>query len=94
MRRFIRTLMAAALIVSMSGCLGTVIQSPKRGGQRHSTTTARIIAAPRMIDATHCREGMAQVETFVPIWGLVVGILTFGILVPITSSYTCVASSG
>jgi hypothetical protein len=33
---------------------------------------------------------MASVSTFVPVWGIVVGILTFGIIVPKTLTYTCV----
>ena len=56
------------------------------------STDARIIAAPAVIPAGDCTEGLAQVSTYVPLWGVAVGILTIGIIVPITTSYRCVES--
>jgi hypothetical protein len=32
---------------------------------------------------------LKQVATFVPLWGVAVGILTLGIVVPVTTVYTC-----
>ena len=94
MRRIVQSLASAILIVSLSGCLGTMVRSPVREGSSHRTTMAHILAAPTQIDATHCRAGLAQTFTFVPIWGVVVGILTFGILVPMTTVYSCAPSGG
>ena len=34
---------------------------------------------------------MSQVTTFIPLWGVAVGILTIGIIVPKMTSYSCVA---
>ncbi len=46
--------------------------------------------SPAVIDAEACRNGLAKVQTWVPLWGIAVGILTFGILVPTTTAYSCV----
>ncbi len=92
MRRIFKSLVSAILVLTLSGCLGTMVRSPVREGSAHRTTRAHILAAPTQIDATHCRSGLSQTFTFVPIWGVVVGILTFGILVPMTTIYSCAPS--
>ena len=92
MRQISILILSSFLLVSMSGCLGTVVQSPTRPSQAHSTTRAHILAAPTAIDASHCRAGVSEVFTYVPLWGLAVGILTFGIIVPMTTTYSCVAT--
>ncbi len=94
MRRIVKSLASAILIVSLSGCLGTMVVSPVREGSAHRTTRAHLLAAPTQINATHCGAGLSQTFTFVPLWGVAVGILTFGILVPMTTVYSCAPSSG
>jgi hypothetical protein len=91
-RRISILFLSACLLVSLSGCLGTVIQSPTRPAQSQSSTRAHILAAPTGIDASHCKAGVSEVFTYVPLWGLAVGILTFGIIVPMTTTYSCVAT--
>ena len=49
-----------------------------------------LIAAPFRIDAHGCEKGLAKTATWVPLWGVAVGILTFGIVVPKSVSYECV----
>ena len=93
MRRLVTALLAACFILTQSACLGTVVQTPTRRGLSQSTTRAHIIALPTRIDATACRAGLSEVATYVPIWGLAVGILTFGIIVPMTTHYSCRAAS-
>ena len=83
-------LFVGLLIVSLMGCLGTSVQTPRKGGQLRTSTDARILAAPFVVRASDCSEGMSQVMTFVPLWGVAVGILTIGIIVPISTSYACV----
>ncbi len=92
MRRFCYRLFAVLLIIPLTGCLGTTVQSPRRGGGLRGSTDARIIAAPVMVRASDCTLGLSQVQTFVPLWGVAVGILTIGIIVPITTTYSCVES--
>ncbi len=94
MRRLFSVCLAIVLTVSMSGCLGTMVRSPTAAGRPFTTTKAHIVALPTKIDARVCEHGIAETFTFVPLWGLVVGILTIGILVPMTTSYSCVPSSG
>jgi hypothetical protein len=91
-RRISFLLLSSFLLVSMSGCLGTMVQSPTRPARAESTTRAHILAAPTGIDASHCKAGVSEVFTYVPLWGLAVGILTFGIIVPMTTTYSCVAT--
>ena len=91
MRRMINRSIALLAILSLTGCLATIVNSPKRGGQIvHQTTGVHIIALPIVLNAPTCREGLANVRSWVPLWGLAVGILTIGILVPVTTAYTCV----
>ena len=52
---------------------------------------AHIIAAPTQIDANNCSNGLSQTFTYVPLWGVAVGILTIGIIVPMTTEYSCKA---
>ena len=90
MRCFCDRLFAVLLIVPLTGCLGTSVQSPRRGGDLRVSTDARIIAAPVVVRASDCTRGLAQVQTFVPLWGVAVGFLTVGIIVPISTTYSCV----
>lgn len=90
MRRLSQFCLSIVLTVSMSGCLGTIIHSPTAASQPFTTTGVHILAAPREIDAHACKHGLAETFTYVPLWGLAVGILTLGILVPMTTSYSCV----
>ncbi len=93
MRRLVTALLAAFFVLTQSACLGTVVQAPTRKGVSQSTTQAHIVALPTRIDATACRAGLAEVATYVPLWGLAVGFLTLGIVVPMTTQYSCSAAS-
>ena len=89
MRRFFTLALSVAMLVAQAGCLGTMVRSPGERGQSVMTTRAHIIAAPTRIDATICPNGLSQTFTFVPFWGVAVGILTIGIIVPMTTEYSC-----
>ncbi len=91
MRRFFTLALSVALLVAQAGCLGTMVRSPGAKGQSITTTRAHIIAAPTQIDAINCPNGLSQTFTFVPLWGVAVGILTIGIIVPMTTEYSCKA---
>jgi hypothetical protein len=69
-----------------------MVQSPTAAGKPFTTTRIHILAAPTQINAHMCEKGIAETFTYVPLWGLVVGILTIGILVPKTTSFSCVPS--
>ncbi len=88
-RRLRTLLLSGPLLVSLSGCLGTSIDAPVPSSVSHATLRVHIIAAPILIQADRCRTGLADVTTYVPLWGLAVGILTFGIVVPEWTVYTC-----
>ena len=82
------------LVVSLSGCLGTVVEAPAPSHPSPAYFTLRwhLIAAPRHIRANECRHGISEVATYVPLWGLAIGIVTFGIVVPQWTLYSCVES--
>jgi hypothetical protein len=77
------------LAASLSGCLGTLVETPSPAGRPLSTTHIHLLAAPFRIDAPACEKGVAKAATFVPLWGVAVGILSFGIVVPKTTVYHC-----
>jgi len=90
MRRLLSLTLAAVVTFTLTGCLGTLVQAPTRSSKQHLTTRVHLIAAPTHIDAHVCPMGMSEVFTYVPLWGVAVGILTIGIIVPMTTVYTCV----
>jgi hypothetical protein len=89
MRRFVRSALSLGLAVSLCGCLGTIVEAPTREGESYGGTRPHLIGSSTVIGASNCRGGLQQVATYVPLWGVAVGILTFGILVPMTTVYTC-----
>ncbi len=91
MRSFSKGILVLALGLVTSGCLGTLVGRPPSQGQIFSTTRAHILASPTKIQ-TPCTGGLQHSFTFVPLWGVAVGILTIGIVVPMTTNYSCVAS--
>ncbi len=91
MRRMFTVLLFAVLITAQAGCLGTLIQTPTKKGISLSTTQLHIVALPTQIDATACPNGLSEVFTHVPLWGIVVGFFTLGIVVPTSTLYTCTA---
>jgi len=93
-RRLFKGFLAVLMMVPLSGCLGTMVQSPTAAGRPNTTTRVHIIWAPTSIDAHMCPNGLSETFTYVPLWGVVVGVLTFSILVPMTTSYSCVPDAG
>ncbi len=89
-RRTLGLLLAALFLASSTGCLGTNIDSHTRGSQSYTSLHIHLLAAPTLIQADECRQGLSEVNTWVPLWGLAVGILTFGIVVPQWTTYSCV----
>ena len=89
MPRSVRSLVALGLIFALTGCLGTIVKAPTPEGASYGDTRVHIIGSSTAIDARDCRGGLQQVATFVPLWGLAVGFLTLGIIVPMTTVFSC-----
>lgn len=89
LRTCARGALCIALAVAASGCLGTIVQAPGPAGASYGDTSAHIIGASTKLDASSCPNGLKEVTTFVPLWGVAVGILTFGIIVPMETVFTC-----
>ncbi len=86
------TALLVAASLTLGGCLGVALKAPT-ASERTAYTTLRwhIIAAPTGIDASMCQNGLSRITTFVPLWGLAIGVLTLGILVPQWTTISCVA---
>ena len=89
MSRRLRLFAALALLVSQSACLGTIVKAPVPHGESYGDTRAHLIGSSTSVEARDCKRGIGQVEVFVPLWGVAVGILTFGIVVPMSTVVTC-----
>jgi hypothetical protein len=86
-----RALLTALLAVSLSACLGTRVESTRRPAAAYRSTRIHIIGSWSVMDAQSCQSGLSSMTSWVPLWGVAVGILTFGILIPMTSEYVCAA---
>ena len=89
MTRSLRLVVALALIVSLTACLGTIVKAPTPKGASYGDTRAHLIGSSTQIDASECKSGLHEVAVYVPLWGVAVGILTLGILVPMDTVFTC-----
>ena len=61
MSRPVRSLVALGLIVSLTGCLGTIVQAPTPQGASYGDTRAHLIGSSTEIDARDCKSGLQQV---------------------------------
>lgn len=95
MKRLVALCSCALLVLSLSGCLGTSIQAPPRAqaGPSYQTLRWHLLASPTVIRADSCPRGLADVTTYVPLWGLAIGIFTLGIVVPQRTILACVADA-
>jgi hypothetical protein len=87
--RFARSLVALGLCFSLTACLGTIVTAPTPKGASYGDTRAHLIGSSTSIDARDCKGGLHEVAVYVPLWGVAVGILTLGILVPMSTVFTC-----
>jgi hypothetical protein len=87
--------MCVALVASQAACLGTIVESSARAQVMPSRATLRwhLITAPRNVEAAECKAGMSDVFTYVPLWGVAIGILSLGIVVPQWTLYSCAAGN-
>jgi hypothetical protein len=88
-RSLIALLLSSSL--TLAGCLGTFIETPprERAAPAYQTLRWHLVAAPHRVKADMCENGLAKLATYVPPWGLAIGILTFGIVVPQWTVFSC-----
>jgi hypothetical protein len=91
MKRILTLFVCVAFAAPLSGCLGTSIDSPagSQAGPSYQTLRWHVVAAPTVVQARDCKNGMSEVNTYVPPWGLAIGILTWGIIVPQWTIFSC-----
>ncbi len=90
MRRLFSLVLVLVMMVSTSGCVGTMIKSPTAATRPHVTTRIHLLYAPNQIDAHICKNGLSETFSFIPVWGMVLAWFTFGLVTPVTTSYSCV----
>lgn len=88
-RRIARAAVSLCLAAALTGCLGTIVEAPGASGSSYGGTRAHIIGSSTRIDASSCKNGLKEVATYVPLWGVAVGVLTIGIIVPMDTVFTC-----
>jgi len=79
-------------LVMGTGCIANSIQSQARsigGTKQRMNVTLLWGLKPTVVQATECRNGVAESVTFVPIWGVVVGWFTIGLILPTNTLYSC-----
>ena len=91
---FVTRLLVVLLALPLGGCLGTAVEAPPRSepGPSYQTLRWHLLAAPTVIRADMCVHGLAEYTTYVPPWGLAIGILTIGIVVPQWTILSCAAA--
>lgn len=94
--RWVAWLLLCSLTTPLAACLGTAVEAPppSEPGPAYQTLRWHLLAAPTLIRADACQNGLAQFTTYVPPWGLAIGILSFGIVVPQWTVLACVADEG
>jgi hypothetical protein len=95
MNKITRVLLAAILCVTVTtGCFATVVQThgPEFGpAKKQMNVTLLWGLKPSVVDASSCPQGVAEVVTGWPIWGVLVAFLTFLLIVPTNTAYVCAA---
>jgi hypothetical protein len=81
--------MILALTLPMSGCLGTIVTAPGSKGKTYKSTDVHFVLLPAAVNAGDCNNGIKEVSVSTPVWGAVVGYLTFGIIIPVNTLVTC-----
>lgn len=94
MRNLARSLVAVLLCFSLSGCLGSTLRTPAPKGEEVGSRLSVTLLwglKPTMVDANECKKGVAATVQVWPIWGVVVSLLTFFLVVPTYTAYDCTA---
>jgi hypothetical protein len=85
-------LLACALL--MQGCFSSIVRANGPRGDRYSSAGASLfwgITTPTH-GAKQCQYGLKEVEMWRPWYSYLVGIVTIGIVTPITSEWECMGA--
>lgn len=88
-----RVVGAVTMCLALTGCLRVVVDSPAaRSGQSNSSSGVSFVGLTTVTaDASECRYGIAKVETKMPFWGWLIGVITMGIVPGMEAEYYCAA---
>ena len=93
MRRVLRVFLVGVLCVSLGGCFGSMVQRPAPTmpeAKKQLNVTLLWGLKPTVVE-TGCEHGVADVVQVWPAWGFAVSVLTFLLVMPIDTVYTCAA---
>lgn len=85
-------LLTCALL--MQGCFSSIVRANGPNGERYSSAGASLfwgITTPTH-GAKQCQYGLKEVEMWRPWYSYLVGIITIGIVTPITAEWECLGS--
>ncbi len=86
--RLVLPLLAALLF---QGCFSSIVRATGPNGSKHSEAGASLfwgIGTPTH-GATQCEYGLKEVEMYRPWYSHFIGVLTLGIVTPITATWEC-----
>ncbi len=92
MRRVALCLIISSSLLSTSCYTAGVVSPASRGGRQHQDLGASWFwgLGHAVTDADECPQGLAEVRTHFPWYGLIVSGITLGIFTPIKRHYYCV----
>ena len=95
MDKIFRAFLAATLCVTvLTGCFSTMVQTgaPEFGPPKKELNVTLLWGLkPSVVDASSCASGVAEIVSVWPIWGVLVSIFTFLLIVPTHTAYVCAA---
>lgn len=91
-----RISIVVAMLLAMSGCYRTVIDTtaPRSQVKNDATGVAWVSLAPVTHKAEECPYGLAKVDAKMPEWGALVWFITGSLIAPMTIEYHCVDPNG
>jgi len=80
--------------VLMSGCYSYAVRTNQPAGQQESRLGVTFVGGLIGTEAEpNCPQGIAYTETHAPWWGMLVGSLTLGLIIPWRAEWACVAGT-
>lgn len=78
-------------VLMLSGCYRTITntRAPRSGLDGESTGVSWFGVTPVTHSASECPDGIAKIDSQMPVWGGLVYILTLGIVAPMNVEYQC-----
>ncbi len=87
---------ALVALTLLSGCYNVHVRTtaePAQGDERATTLHFINGLTPGEVEARDCSRGIADVRFQLPVWGVLLNAITFGLVGAVETTYTCVKGS-